>query len=628
MELIQDFTFPTASSRIKYSKDGQYIIAAGVYPPIIKIFSTYDLSLKTQRNLDSETINFEILSEDFSKLAILRSDKTIEFQSKIGTYYKAKIPNFGRDISYHYSTCDLFIVGASPQIHRLNLEQGRYLRPLESSSSFINCSTINPASGIIAVGGSEGNLEFWDPRDRSHLASLKIEHPDIKYSLTNENTSKKSGITALKFSKDGLTIATGMASGHCLLYDIRSKIPFQVKDHQFDTPIVDIQFHEESRNIISSCKKIIRIWDKNTGKSFCNVEPSWDINSICSINETGIIMIAGENPRMNIYYVPDLGSAPKWCSFLDSITEELEADTSQHIYQDYKFVKRDEINRLGVERLIGTPYLRAYMHGFFIDLRLYNKIKEIARPDEYNEFIQNKIKEQMEKKRASRISAKPSGKSSRKINQKFLNEISQKNLNVAANVVSDPRFSRMFTDSNMLVDNMSEAYKRIRPHLKFDEKLADEFENVQNESDQNLSSEPEDKPNVDSLGFSEDEKIQHKKKNKGIHSDRISTKPNSNLKEPKIKFMEAVGQDTGPFKSSNEEDTKRKKLMSFSNRLKLNDSETTDAKIPIVGPLSYTYNYTNEKEMDKRMSKELRREKNKSRRSMKVIPKRLQNHAK
>jgi len=35
--------------------------------------------------------------------------------------------------------------------------------------------------------------------------------------------------------------------------------------------------------------------------------------------------------------------------------------------------------------LIGTNLLRAYMHGFFMDVRLYNKAKDIANPFAFEE---------------------------------------------------------------------------------------------------------------------------------------------------------------------------------------------------------------------------------------------------
>ena len=40
------------------------------------------------------------------------------------------------------------------------------------------------------------------------------------------------------------------------------------------------------------------------------------------------------------YHVPALGAAPRWCSFLDGLTEELEEEAAGSVYDDYKFVTR------------------------------------------------------------------------------------------------------------------------------------------------------------------------------------------------------------------------------------------------------------------------------------------------
>lgn len=39
---------------------------------------------------------------------------------------------------YSHATCELFTVGASPDIYRVNLEQGRFLKPWQSCSSSVN----------------------------------------------------------------------------------------------------------------------------------------------------------------------------------------------------------------------------------------------------------------------------------------------------------------------------------------------------------------------------------------------------------------------------------------------------------------------------------------------------------
>ena len=42
-----------------------------------------------------------------------------------------------------------------------------------------------------------------------------------------------------------------------------------------------------------------------------------------------------------------LGPAPRWCSFLDNITEELEENPEPTVYDDYKFVTTKDLDNLG-----------------------------------------------------------------------------------------------------------------------------------------------------------------------------------------------------------------------------------------------------------------------------------------
>ena len=51
---------------------------------------------------------------------------------------------------------------------------------------------------------------------------------------------------------------------------------------------------------------------------------------------------------MQVHFVPQLGIAPRWASFLDTITEELEEKESTVVYDDYQFISKDEMAALGI----------------------------------------------------------------------------------------------------------------------------------------------------------------------------------------------------------------------------------------------------------------------------------------
>jgi len=58
-----------------------------------------------------------------------------------------------------------------------------------------------------------------------------------------------------------------------------------------------------------------------------------------------------------------MGPAPRWCSFLDNLTEEIESEVVENVYDDYQFVTAKELAELGMEHLVGSNLLKGYMHG-------------------------------------------------------------------------------------------------------------------------------------------------------------------------------------------------------------------------------------------------------------------------
>jgi ribosome biogenesis protein ENP2 len=56
IDLIQDLDYNTSSQRLRISEDNRYMITTGIYPPMIKIFETAELSMKCERGIDSEVV--------------------------------------------------------------------------------------------------------------------------------------------------------------------------------------------------------------------------------------------------------------------------------------------------------------------------------------------------------------------------------------------------------------------------------------------------------------------------------------------------------------------------------------------------------------------------------------------
>lgn len=402
IQLLQDFEMPGVSSCIQMSPDEQFIVATGTYKPRMRCYDTGQLGLKFERCFDHEVLKFLFLSEDYSKLVFLQDDRWIEIHNQAARYFTIRVPKAGHDIAYCKSTCDLAIVGEGNAINRLNLEIGKYLEPLLTESSCLNACTINDQHELFVCGSKEGTVEAFDLRVSKSIAKLDCA---LSCVTLETNVEGMPSVTSLVY-RDTMNLAVGTATGQILLYDLRSCKPYLVKDHYYGLPIKTIKFIPSQDLVASLDEKIVKIWSRNDGKPYTAIQTQSDLNDVCIVPKTGMMFLANEDKKMLSYYLPALGPAPKWASFLDRIVEELEetdASGTSNIYEDYKFVTEKELNDLGLEHLIGTNLLRAYMHGFFLDIKLYNKAKSLSQSYAYEEYKKKKIRDQLDSQRGNRV---------------------------------------------------------------------------------------------------------------------------------------------------------------------------------------------------------------------------------
>ena len=510
------------------SPDNQFILATGTYKPRVKCYDVNHLSLKFERCFDSEVETFEVLSDDYSKMVFLHSDRYLELHVAHGRHYKLRVPKFGRDMSYHSPSCDLFIAGSSSEIYRLNLERGQFLQPFESSCSGFNTADVNPEHHLLCVGSVEGTIEAWDPRDKRKCATLDV-------AMKIKNNRDFPAISTVKF-KDGLNMAVGTASGHVLLYDIRASEPLLIKDHLNRVPVKKIAFNQSQNVVCSLDSAMLKIWDETTGKQMAYIESNSNFNDFCTIPNTGMFFFAQEEVKMQTFYIPALGPAPRWCSFLDNLTEEIESEVVQNIYDDYKFVTKQELEDLGLEHLDGTNLLKAYMHGFFVDMRLYQKAVSTVNPFTFEKYRKEKVNKKIEESRPQRLQVKSDvPKVNKEVALKFMDieDTGKKTKN--PNLLHDDRFKAMFENPDFEVDKETEEYRLLKPLLvqldksklkklekKYKEQEKMEKEGDEQSTDDDLFSEKDDSSDED-LKWTKEVKKEYKKIQKEKKRQRDTT---------------------------------------------------------------------------------------------------------
>jgi len=551
IELIQDFDMPALSDNVKVSKDGQYVMATGVYKPRIRCFDLNNLGLKFERCLDSEVVQFEMLSDDYSKMVFLHCDRYVEFHAQHGRYYRMRIPKFGRDMVYHPSTCDLYFAGAGPDLYRLNLEQGRFLNPLSTEASGNNCLTICPENNLVLAGSTAGRVEAWDPRTRARVGVLDVALASV---TEDKKVTAVPAVTCLQF-KNALQMAVGTSTGQVLLYDLRSSRPLLTKDHMYGLPIKKVRFQGD--NVMSMDAQVVKIWDNKSGKPYTSIESTAEFNDICVYPNSGLVFLANEQPKMQVFYIPSLGPAPRWASFLDSLTEELEESSVATVYDDYKFVTNEEISELGLDHLMGTQMLRAHMHGYFMDIRLFRKASSARPANNLDTIKQDLIKKKLEEQRAKRVQLKSSMPKVNKdlflkLKDQQMPDKKPKKKDKSGNLLEDDRFGSLFTNPEFEVDTTEESYRLLNPVVsKLDNKRLKEVKKTLIEDDdagaddtkirESGESDLDDESSDDDQEWTK----QVKKEHKVIQKERDTAKDNARAeaRERKLKRKYNIGNE-------------------------------------------------------------------------------------
>lgn len=465
--LLDDFAFPTLSTKVKESADG-HVFAAGAYAPQLHVYDTRELSLKFKRHVDAEIVDFQILGPDWRKFALLHADRYVDIHSQYGSHYRLRVPRPGRDLVVHKGTADLYVAGAGSQVWRLNLEQGRFMPPLETKRPGISCAGLAPPNRLLALGGEDGVVEIWDTRVGNSKAAGGVDvgvHVGVS----------SAAVSTIRFDeRDGVTMCAATSSGQVAVYDLRSARPRIIRQQGYGLPVRTVRMLRDGR-VLSSCRKSIKVWDRNrSGRTILSLEPDADINHVCIMGNSGVLAAACDAPRVRAYYAPTLGPAPKWCAFLDTYTEELEDDAdlpgvekSDVIPAGHKFVAgREELEKLGLEHLLGTPACVPVAHGFYIPAGTWRRAVTESEPFAYEKYVAEKAAERLEALRKSRIGKVRTTKKAQvnaDVAERWARGGKSRRAEIAKNLLDDPRFAAMFNNPAFKVNPEAERYKQLNP---------------------------------------------------------------------------------------------------------------------------------------------------------------------
>jgi ribosome biogenesis protein ENP2 len=186
---------------------------------------------------------------------------------------------------------------------------------------------------------------------------------------------------------------------------------------------------------------------------------------------SGLFFTPCDAPRVGTYFAPGVGAAPRWCSFLDTVADELNQQLTgkavdgsevKQVYEDYVFLTKEQLQALGAEKLIGTSVVKAYMHGFWMDRKVHAKLRDVSEPFRFEQYQQQRVQEEMEKNRPMRMPVRVKAETKGMVNQRLQKELGEKMARIenrkenviATKILEDSRFSKLWSNTDFEVEEV------------------------------------------------------------------------------------------------------------------------------------------------------------------------------
>jgi ribosome biogenesis protein ENP2 len=234
------------------------------------------------------------------------------------------------------------------------------------------------------------------------------------------------------------------------------------------------------------------------------------------------------------------------------MVEEMAEDAPTETYDNYKFLTMPELKQLNLGHLVGTTsLLRPYMHGYFVASKLYEEARLIANPYIWDEERTKRVKEKVEKERASRVR----GGKKVKVNQNLVDKLlkkqeRRKEVDGEQGVLGDSRFSQLFEDEEFQVDETSREFRALNPSTKIEAPAVSERadnDSDASDDDDEIIHQPKPKPEM-RISSSSYKKSGHQKQDRALGSrvqgaGRVSKSREDVVGERQITFAPSSGKE-------------------------------------------------------------------------------------
>ncbi|MEO8611246.1 MAG: hypothetical protein ABI690_25340 [Chloroflexota bacterium] len=224
------------------------------------------------------------LSPDGTRLAGLNNEQLISWDLLTGNIVFNTDREAALNVFYGADKTEIFTVDADGEIRIYNADSGGAKSNLNSQITFNSQFAYDADAGWLALGGSDGNIQIWDPSARQSLVTFAAGNSPVK---------------ALAFSDDGQQLAVSLEGNVTQVWDWHNKqslakIPESASRLAFSPDGTQLAVGDETK---------IDLWDSQAGKQIFSLATGpGGVTDVLKYSPDGKFLINGGGiPSMTVW---------------------------------------------------------------------------------------------------------------------------------------------------------------------------------------------------------------------------------------------------------------------------------------------------------------------------------------
>jgi WD40 repeat protein len=215
------------------------------------------------------------LSPDATRLAGLNNEQLIVWDLITGKIAFNTAREGATNVFYSADKTEIYTVDEVGRITIYDADSGAAKDGLDSQISFNGQSVYYADEGWVALGGSDGSVQVWNPSARQSLVTF---------------SAGSTPVSTLAFSADGQQLATSLEGGTTQVWDWRNKKSVA----NIPTPALRMAFSPDGSQLAVGDDTKIDLWDVNAGKQIftLNTGPG-GVTSILTFSPDGQFIVNG-----------------------------------------------------------------------------------------------------------------------------------------------------------------------------------------------------------------------------------------------------------------------------------------------------------------------------------------------